>query len=316
MAYCAIVHNEAHQAGGIKLDQGRLLLAGCLFADNNLHGASDLQASNGSHVTVLSSCPGNSYNAGQGTLKCSGCSTAYPADLLSGECTACPTPAPYSCCGARYEEECTDTISPVCSEDEPSVCSTFPTPQPVVVPSMLPTPLAQPGVPTTASGGFTALVVVASVSAIFIAIIFRWCLAWRIRLDSSRRTRDNEEVIASPIFEASYDSSEYESGAEKIYPGGAREDEDGRTMSESTSSEVATESYEIASTYGADRTLGSTVDDDGGVYADDAAPLEKLISHLCRHGLERKVSETVASISPFHLECKALAILGFSRKQI
>jgi len=97
---CAIVDNKAHRAGGIGINDGQLLLAGCLISDNSAYGSSDLLLSNGSYVAVLSSCTGDSYDAGQGTIECAGCSTTYPADLLNGECTPCPVLAPYSCCGS------------------------------------------------------------------------------------------------------------------------------------------------------------------------------------------------------------------------
>jgi len=304
---CAITNNIAHRGGGIEFDQGRLLLAGCLFYGNNDYGADDLQLSNGSYVTVLSTCPGDSYNAGQGALNCHSCSTTYPADLLSGECTACPTLTSYSCCGAWDEGECTITnSSTICSEDELWVCGTFPIPKPA--PSMLPTPLPLPAVSTNAptsflvlnsssSTTFTVLVIIVSTSAIVIAIMFRCCFAWKIRNKSSSRSVDNKEDIydiASPFFEALHESSECEIGAEHIYSGGAREGENGKMMLESASSEVTTESREITSTYGADQTFGSNIDHRGDVYAHDDASLEKLMSHLCRHGLGRLDSLIVA----------------------
>ena len=57
---------------------------------------------------------------------------------------------------------------------------------------------------------------------------------------------------------------------------------------------MTTESDEIASTYGADKTFGSSADYEDGASAHDSAPVEILISYLCRHGLERKISETLS----------------------
>jgi len=299
---CAIINNKAHRGGGIELDDGQLLLAGCLFSGNNIYGASDLQLSAGSNVTVLSACSGGSYKAGQGTLECSGCSTTYPADLLSGECTPCPELDPCSCCGAQGDVECQSTTSSACSADETFLCSAVLAPQ--LAPSRFPTPLPLPVSTTTptyfrvskSSSTFTVLVVITSTTAIIIAIVLRWCFTSKTCQNvSPRKTGVSKEDFASPFLEASYNNNEDDFGPEYIYSpftGSVQNGEDGKMILKSTSSEATSESSEIASTYGADQTIGSNADH-GGAHADEVAPLDKIIAHLCRHGLEKKVSESV-----------------------
>ena len=308
---CAIVNNKAHRAGGIDLDDGQLLLAGCLVSDNEAYGSSDLMISDGSYLTVLSSCPGDSFNAGQGTLECTGCNTTHPADLLNGECAPCPALDPYSCCGSQSEAECQNTTSSTCSEDELSVCGAVPTPQPA--PSLYPTPfplLPEPTpVPTfllatksSSSATFTALIVIASSAAIVIAFVLRWCFNWRTRQKySSRKSSYTKEDITSPFHEVLHGNDEFETGPEHIYSahsGDAQKSEDGRMVFKSSGSEMIAESHDIASTYGADRSVGSipreNADHGAGEYAHANTPLDKLVLHLCRHGLERKESETLA----------------------
>jgi len=302
LTICAVVGNRAHRGGGIELEDGRLLLAGCLFADNKNYGASDLQANNGSDVTVLSSCTGDSYNAGQGTLECAGCSTTYPADLLSGECTACPTIAPYSCCGARDKGECTVTNSSACTENENYVCSVISPPQ--LAPSILPTPLPLPPAVSSAaptslnvlksspSATFTALVVIATTAAIAIAIILRWCFTSKIgrKLPSNHTTGYTDSI--SPFLGGPQNHVDFDYAPEYIY---AEHIDD--TTEDSQQLPVPrrfSKFRDIASTYGAEQTFEGSSEHEPGEYDHGSVPFDVLISHLNRHGLEVDVAEEVA----------------------
>ena len=195
----------------MRVEDGQLLLAGCLFSGNNDLSGGGLQVSGESNLVVLSYCQGDSYNAGQGALQCAGsCSTTYPADLLSGECTTCPALDPYSCCGALYEGDCTTTKSSVCSEDENYVCSALPASisAPSIAPTLLFLPVSATSVPTSlhvltssSSATFIALVVLSSTAAVLVAIIIRWCFTQRTRYYSSKRTGNTKEDMASPFLQ-------------------------------------------------------------------------------------------------------------------
>ena len=151
------------QGGGIFLDffleSTILTLAGCAFSSNTELSTrshppgNDLYIIEGGTLVILSACPGGTFNAGSGTVDCNGCDSAYPADLLSGSCSACPVPAPYSCCGATASTQCSDALAGNCSAAELAVCpaptaSPTATPQPTALPTPQPTP--QPSVQPSA----------------------------------------------------------------------------------------------------------------------------------------------------------------------
>ena len=294
---CAIVDNRAHRGGGIDSNHGLLLLVGCLFSGNKNYGASDLQLSNNSYVTVLSSCKGDSYNAGQGALQCAGCSTAYPADVLSGECAACPSLDPYSCCGALGEGDCTTRNTSACSEDENYVCSAIssPTSAPSMTPTLLPVPTIAPTprsvLHSTFPTDFTVLVGGATTVTIIFVLLLRRCFTSGLRQKSfSRRTAEYEDFV-SPFLNGPQNHVDFD-----FAPGYIYSDHIDRTTegSKRSISRGLPNSHEIASTYGVDQTFEGSSEHDPGAYDPDTVPFDILISHLNRHGLEFDVAEEIA----------------------
>jgi len=292
---CSVTSNGASRGGGIDIDHGQLLLVGCLFSGNSALIGKDLHVKNGSDVTVLSLCLSDSYHGGQGTLKCAGCSTTYPADLLSGNCTACPTLAPFSCCGARDKGECTITSnSTVCSENENYVCSVIPapTPAPSMTPTRLPVITAAPtslhvkesSYPTY----FTVLVGGATTVAIVFVIFVRGCLC---RTSPSKRTSGYNDFV-SPFLGGPQNNVDFDYAPEYIYADHI--DDTTKDSKDLPNSQRILNAHEIASTYGAEQTFKGSSEHDPGEYDHDTVPFDVLISHLNRHGLEVDVAEEVA----------------------
>jgi len=151
---CSVSDNTAANDGGGILFSGTdttLLLAGSSFSGNSAPSGNDLHTTG--TLTVLSSCRDGTFNIGTGTLDCDGCTDGpYAADLLCGSCSACPSPAPFSCCGATASGDCAATEPADCTVDELFVCSAPPTPaqpcaptqepspKPSLIPSLIPTP--------------------------------------------------------------------------------------------------------------------------------------------------------------------------------
>ena len=139
---CTVSNNIGSSAGGIHLGAGSLTLAGCAFLGNT---ANDLFVPPSPDFVVLSLCPRGQYNAGSGTLTCSGCTSSYPADLLDGVCSSCPALASFSCCGATASAQCSTVPPDSCPAASFATCpdvttdypSNFPTRTPTQAPSMV-----------------------------------------------------------------------------------------------------------------------------------------------------------------------------------
>jgi hypothetical protein len=103
----------------------------------------------GAQVSVYSTCGTNQFNAGTGTLSYT--CKAYPADMMTGTCSACASSTPYACCGSRV---CTATSS-TCSAFQTTLCSipSPPTPTPPTPGPPTPTRPPTPGPPTPTPPG-------------------------------------------------------------------------------------------------------------------------------------------------------------------
>lgn len=86
-----------------------------------------------SSFAVRSDCSANSFNDGDGvTLSCDGCSTVYPADLLTTACSSCAQDF-YACPGAT---QCASLAYLSCAPTTAPTKSFAPTPSDEVYPSL------------------------------------------------------------------------------------------------------------------------------------------------------------------------------------
>ena len=137
LSMCTISGNRmgfsVYGGGGLFLSNdgnggGSIIISGSKFFDNYAGSGSDTDVfvTSGAKYTLtfLSACRDGSYNPGVGTLDCDSCDGGpYPSNLLDGTCTPCPSPAPFSCCGAMIPESCAAMDSPGdCQEDQDVVC--------------------------------------------------------------------------------------------------------------------------------------------------------------------------------------------------
>lgn len=121
MTNCDVSSNTATTfGGGLYCDGGaKIISVGSAFNQNRVSGVPNdvYVGSSGASLEFLSDCPQDEFNAGEGLLLCIGCSQVYPADLSSGQCSACPETS-YSCCGSL---ECSSSV-PECSIDQNTAC--------------------------------------------------------------------------------------------------------------------------------------------------------------------------------------------------
>lgn len=306
---CTILHLRARRRNsGISFDDEFIILAGALFSTSSKLGTglgSDLYVSMGSNFTVLSSQ--SSSRASERTDECSSCSTTYPADLLSGECTLYPTQNPSSLSSNTDDKAYVGTSIPSSFQCDlpPSGAIYNITSQPT--PAITPNSLQAAENFSRMSFAFFAT----SGATIFASVVIIISCYLRIRRPSRNGSKNQEcsEADNLRIYDAIQDNEDYDSAQEYVdsrpiytienmnvapYTESLRSYDNGSASFASSFSEATRESHEIASTYGAEHTfIGSSDHGSGGLYR-GKPPFDVLISHLHRHGLEMDTAAKVA----------------------
>jgi len=155
MRSCAVSSNSAsNNGGGFYINSATVTLVGCTFFSNSAsRDAADVYhiadwSGVDLNLNFYSLCPGDSFNAGTGSLDCDrglfnyyyGSSCDEPKDLSgTSSCIACPFYAPFSCCGATA---CSASAS-ICTATELEICGN-PTPMPTLLPTLPPTNTLSP----------------------------------------------------------------------------------------------------------------------------------------------------------------------------
>jgi len=305
---CSILHIRARRDSEISFDDDFIILARALFSTNSNSRSgpgSDFFVSTGSNVSILSSQ--SSSRATERTNECSYSSRTYPADLVSDECTLCPTLTHSTRSSNTEDKACADTSIPSSFQCNLPPSSALSNSTSQLTKAIMPNSLQAAETLTHMSFAFFAT----SGVTIFASVVNLISCYLRRRRSSRNGSRNQEcsEADNSRMYDALQNNEEYESAQEYVEfrPIHAIKSmnvvplaesligyEDGFASFASSSSGATRESHDIASTYGAEHTfIGSSDHGSGGLYR-GKPPFDALILHLHRHGLEMDVAAKVA----------------------